>query len=136
MNGTALFLESRGRPVPAWVGRFWLCLLFALLGLVCTFVFGGTAVFTAGGWEAVWKYRAVFWSGWLLTIELSAVSLLVSIFLGSAAVLLRRSTILPLRSLAVLYVELIRGPPADADPFSTTPSRLPSDSRTAWSPEY
>ena len=111
MNVAAFFLEQPGRPTPPWVGRFWLCLLFVLLALLCNVVLGGSAVFTAGGWEAVWKFRAVFWKGWQLTIVISTVSLVLSFLLGSVAALLRRSPILPLRSLSVLYVELIRGTP-------------------------
>lgn len=111
MNGPAIFIESPGRPASAWVRGSWLCLLFALLGLACSFLIGGSAAFSAGGWEAVWKFREVFWKGWLLTIVISTVSLLLSVLFGSAAALLRHSPVLPLRTGSILYVELIRGTP-------------------------
>lgn len=66
---------------------------------------------TRGGWEAVWRFRGVFLQGWLLTIALSLASLLVSLLIGTLSALMRRSRILPLRSLAILYVELVRGTP-------------------------
>jgi polar amino acid transport system permease protein len=111
MKGKALFLERPGHSSPAWIERLWVCLLFALLALLCSFTLGGSAVFTAGGWEAVWKFRQVFWQGWLLTIVISTTTLILSVLIGSVAALLRRSTILPLRSVSILYVELIRGTP-------------------------
>lgn len=111
MNGEALFLERPDHSSPAWIERLWVCLLFALLALLCSFTLGGSAVFTAGGWEAVWKFRQVFWQGWLLTIVISTITLILSVLIGSVAALLRRSTILPLRSVSILYVELIRGTP-------------------------
>lgn len=111
MNGEALFLERPGHSSPTWIERLWVCLLFALLALLCSFTLGGSAVFTAGGWEAVWKFRQVFWQGWLLTIVISTTTLILSVLIGSVAALLRRSTVLPLRSVSILYVELIRGTP-------------------------
>lgn len=62
-------------------------------------------------WEAVWAYRMTFWNGWLTTIAISAASLVLSTLLGLLAALARRSHLLPLRALAVLYVELLRGTP-------------------------
>jgi polar amino acid transport system permease protein len=111
MNVSAFFLEQPAHPSPSWLERLWLAVLFVLLALLCSFVLGGSAVFTAGGWEAVWKFREVFWKGWLLTIVISTLSLILSVLIGSLAALLRRSAVLPLRSASVLYVELIRGTP-------------------------
>jgi len=111
MRGSGLFHEQSGHPSPPWIERLWIVLLFALLSLLCSFTLGGSAVFTAGGWEAVWKFREVFWKGWLLTIVISTLSLILSVLIGSVAVLLRRSPVLPLRSASILYVELIRGTP-------------------------
>ena len=84
-----------------------------LLGIsaLCTLVMGGAAGVTRKGWESVWLYRTVFWNGWLLTIWISLLSLLLSTGLGILVALARRSHILPLRSASILYVELIRGTP-------------------------
>lgn len=111
MDAAALILERPGQPAPSWVGRAWTGFLFVVLALLCSVVLGGSAALTHGGWEAVWSFRRVFFGGWLLTIAISLVSLLLSLIIGSAAALLRRSPIVPLRSAAVLYVELIRGTP-------------------------
>ena len=59
----------------------------------------------------IWDYRKLFWNGWLTTVSLSLVSLALSTLIGLLAALLRRSSILIINSLAVIYVEFIRGTP-------------------------
>jgi polar amino acid transport system permease protein len=63
------------------------------------------------GWQPIWEYRGKFVQGWLVTIGISIAALVFSTLFGVVAALLRRSRVLLLRSLAVLYVELIRGTP-------------------------
>ena len=62
-------------------------------------------------WDAVWQYRQKFMQGWLVTVAISAaalsLSLLISVFFACA----RRSRLLLLRYLAILYVEGVRGTP-------------------------
>ena len=106
-----LILDRPGRPSPAWAEGAWTGLLFLLLAFACTALIGGSVALTRGGWEAVWKFRGVFASGWLLTLVISTASLLLSLLIGIAAALLRRSPLLPLRSASILYIELIRGIP-------------------------
>jgi polar amino acid transport system permease protein len=65
----------------------------------------------ASSFEPVWNYRSAFVRGWFLTIGLSFFALLLSLLLGFCAALARRSRFLPLRALASLYVELVRGTP-------------------------
>ena len=62
-------------------------------------------------WAAIWGYRQKFLQGWAMTVVLSAVSLGASLLIGLVAALARRSSFLPLRYSAVLYVESIRGTP-------------------------
>jgi polar amino acid transport system permease protein len=62
-------------------------------------------------WRAVWNYRQVFLDGWLLTIGISLASLVLSSLLGLLLALARRSAFLPLRSLAMLVIETVRGSP-------------------------
>lgn len=62
-------------------------------------------------WEAVWAYRALFFSGWITTVWLSLASLILSLFIGLLAALLKRSASTLGRGLAKLYIELIRGTP-------------------------
>jgi polar amino acid transport system permease protein len=66
---------------------------------------------TQGGWNAVWQYHDLFWRGWLLTIFISLVSLALSTLIGLGVALGRRSDLVPLRALTLLYVEIVRGTP-------------------------
>lgn len=111
MNPSALLIEPTGKSSLPWIRAGWLILWVGVLSLACTALLGGAAGMTLGGWTSVWKYRDVFWRGWLLTIELSVLSLLTSMVFGVCAALSRESRVLPLRSAALLYVELIRGTP-------------------------
>lgn len=62
-------------------------------------------------WESLSQYRAVFLKGWGTTILIAILSLLLSLLIGLAASLLRRSKILVLRYFSKTYIELIRGTP-------------------------
>lgn len=66
---------------------------------------------TAGNWDAVWKYREVFFKGWMLTILLSAISLFLSLGIAALIVTLRRASWVPARAAGSLVVEVIRGSP-------------------------
>lgn len=102
----ALFLDRPDRPASGVAKALTIAFLLGLLTLVCWSVL---SVSYRG--EVFWKYRDAFLRGWLLTIGLSACALVVSTLLGLAAALGRRSSFLPLRYLAVGYVELVRGLP-------------------------
>jgi len=104
-------METGGRTAPRWLKIFWMSVLLLGITALCSLVMGGAAGVTRKGWESVWLYRTVFWNGWLLTIWISLLSLLLSTGLGILVALARRSHILPLRSASILYVELIRGTP-------------------------
>ena len=108
---TTFLIESPENPSPGWVKGSWLVLILFVASLLCSLVMGGAAGVTRGGWEAVWSYRGVFLEGWLLTILISLLSLVLSAAIGVAVALSGRSRILPLRSIALLYVEVIRGTP-------------------------
>ena len=111
MKISSLFIESGGAASPRWLRAFWIGALLVLVAALCTLVMGGAAGVSRKGWESVWLYRAVFLNGWLLTIGISLVSLLLSTLIGILVALARRTRILPLRSAAILYVEVIRGTP-------------------------
>jgi len=106
-----LLIEPPGKPASGWIIGAWVVMLTLIVGLFCSGVICGAAGTTLGGWESVWFYRDAFWKGWLLTIIISIFSLAGSLLIGLVAALARRSIILPLRSLALLYVEVIRGTP-------------------------
>ncbi|MGA3171087.1 MAG: amino acid ABC transporter permease [Chthoniobacteraceae bacterium] len=102
--------SAPGPPEPApWYKV--LSFLFALAFLAAIFTFAFSTVHYRWNWRGVWVYRAEFLKGWLVTIVLSAVSLVTSCFIGLTLALLRRIPFLPLRYLARIYVEVIRGTP-------------------------
>jgi polar amino acid transport system permease protein len=108
MNASLLFIGKRGEPVPRVLPCLWILLLLTLL---CAVVMAWASGLSRGGWEAVWKYREVFWRGWLLTILISVLSLLLSSLLGLGVAICRGARILPLRAAGALYVEVVRGTP-------------------------
>lgn len=62
-------------------------------------------------WAVYGKYSEALWNGWLLTVGISLGALLLSLVLGIAVALARRSRLLLLRYAAVGYIELVRGTP-------------------------
>ncbi|MFL3657054.1 MAG: amino acid ABC transporter permease [Opitutales bacterium] len=62
-------------------------------------------------WSSVFRYKAKFLQGWLATLGISRISLIFSFLVGAIATVCYRSRFLPLKYLANLYVELIRGTP-------------------------
>lgn len=81
-------------------------MLLLLAGLCSGVLLGAT-----GRWNIVWEYRAAFGRSWLLTVGISAMALVLSTLIGVAAALLRRSSFLPARVLATIYIEAVRGMP-------------------------
>ena len=80
--------------------------------LVCAvFSFAFSELRYGWNWSAIWQYRQKFVQGWLMTVAISAAALLASLLLGLLTALARRSSLLPLRYLAILYVETVRGTP-------------------------
>lgn len=94
----------------AWPSRLlsWI-LAFGLLALVFYFSFHQVAYHW--NWTGVYRYRGNLFSGWLVTIFISLVSLILSSVIGLVFALVRRSRFLPLRYFGQLYVELVRGTP-------------------------
>jgi len=83
------------------------CLTFAFLTLLFCIVFSTQAYH----WDVLLAYRAVFLSGWLSTIWIALISLVLSLVIGLVACFMRRSQVLFVRYLAQIYIELIRGTP-------------------------
>lgn len=98
--------EERVPPVAA--AASWL-VVFLIVSLVFWFAFSQARF--AWGWDAVYAYRAKFLKGWLMTVAVSSAAMCLSLVIGLATALARRSTFLPLRYLARFYMELIRGTP-------------------------
>jgi len=111
MNPRRLLIQPTGHQAPGWLQWGWLAVIFAILAVICSGFLSGAAGVTVGGWQSVWGYREVFWRGWLLTIGISLLALVISALLGIGVALARDSRIVPLRAAALLYVETIRGTP-------------------------
>ncbi len=104
-----LVTHTDGQPV-AVAARVVSWLLVALL-TASLFSFAFSQLQYGWNWDAIWQYRQKFLQGWLMTVIISAASLVVSLVIGLLTALARRSPFLPLRYLALLYVETIRGTP-------------------------
>jgi len=101
---------SSNPSTPAlWQRAASLLLAFALIAGLFTFAF--STVGYRWNWSGVWVYRALFLKGWLVTLLLSAISLVASCLIGLVLALLRRARFLPLKYLARIYIETIRGTP-------------------------
>ncbi|MFZ0711185.1 MAG: amino acid ABC transporter permease [Terrimicrobiaceae bacterium] len=101
------FLDRSRSPAPLWAKAVTIVFLFALLSLFCWVLLASTT----RNWEALWKYRNAFWRGWVLTVALSVISLVLSTLIGLIAALARRSTFLVIRYISILYIECVRGMP-------------------------
>lgn len=80
-----------------------------IAGLVLFGIFFGIEL--SSNWEAVWAYRELFFKGWLITIGISLVALILSSLIGFIGALTERSNLPVIAFFAKFYVELIRGTP-------------------------
>ncbi|MBK7422238.1 MAG: amino acid ABC transporter permease [Propionivibrio sp.] len=102
-------MQRHGRAVGPLTMIFSWCLVALLTTALFSFAF--SQLHYGWNWEAIWQYRQKFVQGWLMTVAISAASLLLSLIIGLLAALARRSAFLPVRYSAVLYVEIVRGTP-------------------------
>lgn len=85
------------------------------LGAIC--LLGGLCFWSLwrltsrAGWESIGRYHEVFLQGWMTTVVLSLAALAVSGVFGVLLALAGRAPVLPVRALARIYVEVIRGTP-------------------------
>jgi polar amino acid transport system permease protein len=106
VNASIFFDRPHARS-PLWARVATVAILALILAAGCWLLLAATT----SNWPAVWRSRVVFWEGWLLTIQISLAALALSTIGGILLALARRSAFLPLRSLAMLYIEIIRGSP-------------------------
>ena len=104
-----LVVQRDGQPI-AVAARIVSWFLVALLA-AALFSFAFSQLQYGWNWDAIWQYRQKFLQGWLMTVIISATALVGSLVIGLLTALARRSSFLPLRYSAVLYVETIRGTP-------------------------
>ena len=86
---------------------------FALISLLISavFWFAFSQLQYGWNWHAVWQYKQKFLQGWVTTVLISAAALCLSLVISVFFALARRSRLLLLRYLAMLYVEVVRGTP-------------------------
>ncbi len=104
-----LLINIDGQPV-AVAARIVSWFLVALLA-AAMFSFAFSQLQYGWEWNAIWQYRQKFLQGWMMTVIISAAALVASLVIGLLTALARRSSFLPLRYSALLYVETIRGTP-------------------------
>lgn len=112
MPSTSLFLEPRnGDTAKNKSVRKAVSFLVAILILSIVLFASFAALSYQWNWEAAFRYRLKFLEGWFTTLKISSVSFIFAFAIGSLSTLCSRSRFLPLKYLASLYVELIRGTP-------------------------
>ncbi len=62
-------------------------------------------------WSSAWKYRQLFWNGWLATLGIAALALPLSCAVGLVLALGRKAAWAPVRDAARIWVEITRGTP-------------------------
>src|SRR5262249_49021379 len=103
--------ESSQPPAPPTRMSKVAAALVAAAMVAAVFYFSFYQITYRWNWKAVLNYRSILVSGWLITLAISITSLFLSTIIGVIFALARRSEILPLRYIAHIYVELVRGTP-------------------------
>lgn len=101
------FLDRPSSPAPEPVKAATALFLLGAFSFICWSLLASTT----RNWEVIWKYRNAFWQGWLLTVALSSLSLVLSTLIGVVAAISRRSSIIVIRYLSIGYIESVRGMP-------------------------
>ena len=95
---------------PSLISRL-MAFALVLLLLSALFFFSFSQLQYGWNWTAVWQYRQKFLHGWMTTLLISVAALSLSLLISVFFALARRSRLLPLRYLAMLYIEGVRGTP-------------------------
>ncbi len=104
-----LLVEDPLVPPAPWILLLNFLLVVLFVGGV--FWFGFSRVDFILRWDRFFAYKSLFLQGFLMTILISLFSLVLSFLLGVFFGLCSASRIIPLRILARIYVEIIRGTP-------------------------
>jgi len=105
----AWLIAERGQPISLVVQATHTAVILIVLSALLHLAFSQIAYHW--NWSGAWAYKAKFFHGWLTTLGISALALLLSTLIGTGTALARRSRWIPLRQLAGIYVEIIRGTP-------------------------
>jgi polar amino acid transport system permease protein len=107
---TRLFIATGpGGTTPPSVRVMNAAIAFLVLAAVFTFAF--QQLDYHWNWSGIHKYRAKLLQGWVVTVLIALGALVTSTVIGLLFALARRSRILALRYISMIYVELIRGTP-------------------------
>jgi len=106
---SGLFLAPKGKPVPPLRGALnYLLICVAIIGVFWASV---SVLSVNFNFDFVSLYGIRIFDGFILTIQLSVVSLLISLVLGALVAIGQISRFLPARYLCDVYVKIIRGTP-------------------------
>jgi polar amino acid transport system permease protein len=108
-NIAGLFLAPEGKKVSPLKGALNYLLVCVLIIIAFWAFIAVLDIYT--GFEFVGTYKTRIFDGFVLTIQLSVVSLIVSMLLGTLVAIGQRSRVLPIRYLCDAYVKVIRGTP-------------------------
>lgn len=103
------FVASPKRPAPA--AKAVLNYLIVCVVLVALFWASLAMAGIALNFDFVWQFRQRIWDGFVLTVGLSAASLVASLVIGIPVAVGQGSRILVVRYLCDIYVKIIRGTP-------------------------
>jgi polar amino acid transport system permease protein len=85
--------------------------LLVSVAVVVFFWFSLSRIGVTFDFSFIGKYQVRIWDGFVMTVQLSIVSLLISLAIGVCCAVGQNSRILFLRSLCTVYVQFIRGTP-------------------------
>lgn len=103
------FVVSPKRPAPP--AKAVLNYLIVVVVVVALFWVSLGMAGIALDFDSVWQYRQRIWDGFVLTVGLSAASLVASLVIGIPVAVGQGSRILVVRYLCDIYVKIIRGTP-------------------------
>ncbi len=110
MGRLTIWWRMEDNEAPSLISRL-LAFALVLLLLSALFFFSFSQLQYGWNWTAVWQYRQKFLHGWMTTLLISVAALGLSLLISVFFALARRSRMLPLRYLALLYIEGVRGTP-------------------------
>ncbi len=110
MGRLTIWWRMEDNEAPSLISRL-LAFALVLLLLSALFFFSFSQLQYGWNWTAVWQYRQKFLHGWMTTLLISVAALGLSLLISVFFALARRSRLLPLRYLAILYIEGVRGTP-------------------------
>ena len=103
----SLFLEDKESKTPLSKKLFNMAILIAVLVFGFRFALGGQILM----WSSLTPYIGKLFDGYKMTLIISFFAMIISLMLGFAIAFLSKSSILIIKYMSKLYVEIIRGTP-------------------------